>query len=86
MPKLENFVRLFVLCLLCIHETYSKLLLLSLTHPVSFPDLAAVWLLVSTAAQSQICQETIALGCGSYQQIEADETVCGSDGSHYVNL
>ncbi|XP_011442819.3 uncharacterized protein [Magallana gigas] len=49
-------------------------------------DLAAVWLLVSTAAQSQICQETIALGCGSYQQIEADETVCGSDGSHYVNF
>lgn len=59
---------------------------MSLAHPVSFPDLAAVWLLVSTAAQSQICQETIALGCGSYQQIEADETVCGSDGSHYVNL
>uniref|UniRef100_K1QPA2 Etoposide-induced protein 2.4-like protein n=1 Tax=Magallana gigas TaxID=29159 RepID=K1QPA2_MAGGI len=63
-----------------------KLILRSLAHPVSFPDLAAVWLLVSTAAQSQICQETIALGCGSYQQIEADETVCGSDGSHYVNL
>ena len=58
-----------------------KLLLTS-----SYLDLTVVWWTVGTLAQSQICQETIASGCDSYQQIEADETVCGTDGSHYNNL
>ncbi|XP_061164555.1 ovoinhibitor-like [Saccostrea echinata] len=41
---------------------------------------------VFAADQSQICQETIALGCDSYQPIESDETVCATDGSHYNNF
>lgn len=49
-------------------------------------DLAVMWVVAYTADQSQICQETISMGCASYQPIEADETVCGTDGSRYNNL